>query len=189
MAQSAKYASRYATYGSAAYDLDALKRGFDEAVSAEPQRAPLRGQTARPAEKTRTAEKVRVHAVYRRGVSVSAISVIGFAVAAVMIMLVVLSYVQIAEINDSKSSLRSRLNALNTEAEQLRVQYETTFNLNEIEEYAAHTLGMVRLSEGSTALVSSGREDSGVVLSGDGAESGALTGFAEFIDSLLEYFR
>ncbi|MBR5381044.1 MAG: hypothetical protein IK136_00320, partial [Oscillospiraceae bacterium] len=60
---------------------------------------------------------------------------------------------------------------------------------NEIEEYATHTLGMVRLTESSTATVASGRADRGVVLSNEGAGTGAFSGFAEFIGSLLEYLR
>ena len=37
MAQTARYASRSATFGSVAYDLDALKRGFEHTGYAEPE--------------------------------------------------------------------------------------------------------------------------------------------------------
>lgn len=185
----AKYASRTATFGSVAYDLNALQQSFNEAAYAEPERtAPAPDRTAAPAKKERTRARVKMQAT-AQPVSISAFSVIGFAAAAVMIVLLMLSYVRITEINDAKTELRNHIAALDTEAEQLRVKYETTFNLNEIEDYAAHTLGMVRLTDSSTSVVQSGRIDTGVVISDNDGGSGALSGFAEFISSLLEYLK
>ena len=189
MAQAARYASRSATFGSVAYDFDALQRGFDEAAWEEPERD-YRERTApaRPEKRERARVSLRVHSA-ALPVSVSAFSVFGFLAAAFLMMFVILSYVQITELNDAKTQLRAQLSELDMEMEHLRVDYETTFNLNEIEEYATHTLGMVRLTESSTATVASGRADRGVVLSNEGAGTGAFSGFAEFIGSLLEYLR
>jgi len=189
MAQAARYASRSATFGSVAYDFDALQRGFDEAAWEAPERD-YREQTApaRPKERERARVRMRVRPA-ALPVSVSAFSVIGLLAAAVLMMFVILSYVQITELNDAKTQLRAQLSELDMEREHLRVDYETTFNLNEIEDYATHTLGMVRLTESSTATVASHREDRGVVLSGESTGDGAFSGFGGFIRSLLEYLK
>ncbi len=196
MAQTARYASRSATFGSVAYDLDALKRGFETTGYAEPEPeraapAAAPGRVSRPdaVERVGAWAKARAIAVQSSPVTVSVFSVLGFLLAAVLIVFVILSYVQITELNDQKTQLRAQVSALDMEMEQLRVGYETTFNLNEIEDYASHTLGMVRLTDSNTAAVRSGRTDAGVVLSPMGDDGSAFSGFGEFIGSLLEYLK
>ncbi len=195
MAQTARYASRSATFGSVAYDLDALKRGFEHTGYAEPEpeyAAPAApGKVSRPdaVERVGAWAKARAIAVQASPVTVSVFSVMGFLLAAVLIVFVILSYVQITELNDQKTQLRAQVSALDTEMEQLRVGYETTFNLNEIEDYASHTLGMVRLTDSNTAAVRSGRTDAGVILTPKNDDGSAFSGFGEFIGSLLEYLK
>ncbi len=131
---------------------------------------------------------VNAHGMHR--ISIPIASVTGLLTAAVMLVFVILSYVQITEINAAKSTLRTQLSALETEAEQLRVEYAMTFNLKEIEDYAVNTLGMVRMTENGAMAVPSVRTDTGVLLSGgEREESGALSGLIGYLSSLLEYFK
>lgn len=193
MAQTARYASRSATFGSVAYDLDALKRGFEKSGYAEPERvsrpaAPEKVSRPDTMERVGAWAKAKAVAVQSSPVTVSIFSVAGFLLAAVLIVLVILSYVQITELNDRKTQLRTQVSVLDTEMEQLRVGYETTFNLNEIEDYASHNLGMVRLTDSNTAAVRSGKTDAGVVLTPKD-DASAFSGFGEFIGSLLEYLK
>ena len=188
MAQTYKYASRAATFGNVAYDLDSLKRSFDEMTTyAEPEK--VRRPAAKPqiaqAPKVRASERTRASARVQ-GVGISFFSALGLFAAAIMCAFVVLSYVQITEINSAKSALREELSTLKTEAEQLRVEYAMTFNLKEIEDYAVNTLGMVRLTDDNEMAVSSVRTDKGVVLSEEAEEPNVLSGLIGYL--LLEYF-
>ena len=188
MANTARYASRTATYGSVAYDLESLKRNFAVPSYSKPETYREPETESTPAVKERA--HAHAHVAAESAVSISAFSVVGFLAAAMLLVFVVLSYVQITEINAAKSELRNQLSELTTEATMLRVAYESTFNINEIEDYAENTLGMVRLSQSDVAAVSIERQDMGVVLSENAAgEGNVLTGLAEHLRSLLEYFK
>ena len=182
-----RYASRTATFGNVAYDLESLKRNFEFSTYAEPEVYREPEAESVPAPRTRTRERARAAA--ETGVGVSVFSVLGYAVAAVLLIFVILSYVQITELNASTSELNGQLSELTTEATELRVAYETTFNINEIEEYAESTLGMVRLTNDNVASVSIERSDTGVILSEKEEGESAFTGFVEHLRSLLEYFK
>ena len=115
--------------------------------------------------------------------------VLGFAIAAALLVMVLLEYVQLTAISDETGSLRSELAELQTERSRLLIDYESTFNLTEIEEYARNELGMVSVSGSQRHYLDTDLEDKAVVLKDPETEEGFLGSAKQFLHSILEYFR
>ena len=73
----------------------------------------------------------------------------------------------------------------------LRIDYESAFNLTEIEDYAIHELGMQKpRSDQLYYISSSDAADTAVVLDQSAAEPLSLADrLGDFFSSILEYFR
>jgi cell division protein FtsB len=133
-------------------------------------------------------EKVRTAAAPRTRI-ISAFSVLGFACAAVLMVMVLLSYVRLAEISVTTTQLENQLVELSKEEKALTVEYEKAFNLAAVEDYAVHKLGMVKPSDSQIKTISMKYGDKAEVLSDSGIKGGAVSRAAEFLSSLLTYFK
>ena len=72
----------------------------------------------------------------------------------------------------------------------LRIDYESAFNLTEIEDYAIHELGMQKPRSDQLYYISSDATDTAVVLDQNAAEPLSLADrLGDFFSSILEYFR
>ena len=180
MSVSIEYARR-ATYGSVAYDLASPKfaPAFETGGAAG-------REVAVPRPKTRTVAQPK-RAPYKN--AFSPVAVIGVVVAAALLVLVLLAYVQLTEIYSGTSQLESQLSALNSEESILLVKYETTFNLTEIEEYATSKLGMTHMDSDQVVYVNGEKADKSVVMEGAGQSGTGFGNFKNFVSTLLEYFR
>ena len=178
-----RYASN-GVYGNVAYDFGRTG-GYaipDEELYTRPAERPE--ELTRVIPKERTAVRTKEDAF-----GVPLFGIVGFFAVAALMVLLLLSYVQLAEISDETTQLQSTISQLDEENEILSVQYETTFNLNDIKDYAMNTLGMVEISEDNITVVEVEREDKAVILNEDTSSKGIFSGIASFFDSLLEYFR
>ena len=118
---------------------------------------------------------------------VSPLAILGFMLAGVMLVLVLLSYVKMADVAYTTTQLEDRLAELTLEERKLQIAYEEAFDINEIEEYAIHELGMVKPADAQIDTIDVSSGDKAVVLaSGEESEGGAEE-FVSFIASLLEY--
>lgn len=185
-AAAVKYA-KSATYGSAAYDLNRV-RGY-----AAPQETPYYDiPYEQPYEqpKERAVPKTRTTAEKKVVGGISVFSVIGFVAAAVLVVVLLLSYVQLAEISGEKTALENTISQLETEQSKLRVEYESVFNLSEVEKYATTVLGMSKLTPENTTSLDANREDRAEILKADDAkDEGILATASRFFASLMEYFQ
>ena len=102
---------------------------------------------------------------------------------------VILSYVRLTEVSTEITSINKEISALETEETRLKVEYERTFNLNAIKEYATSKLGMTMLTEANTHVITMQREDKAVVLAQDDSGIGFIKAAKDFISSLAEYLR
>ena len=180
MAQTMKadYAAR-GVYGSAAYDLNRIRELTGEEFVSETQ--------AQPQVKTQTRTKAKAAAkpAYR----VSAVSVLGVVVLLAVTVLILLAYVQLTEISAETTQMKNQLEDLQIQNEQLTMAYESTFNLNEIEEYATENLGLVKPSAEQVKILNVYNGDKAVILdSGSQIEVGGLESVWSFLLSLKEYF-
>jgi len=176
----AEYA-RKATYGNVAYDFERVRRGYEVEIPAETVKEPAKVKKAAVKKVYKTAQRTR---------SISVFSVVGFLAIAVLVVLILLANVQLTEISSNATQARESIAALEQEQAQLLVEYETTFNLNEIRNYAIDKLGMVEAVDGEMVTVGGVSADKAIVL-GEASNGGdnVFSGIKTFLTSIREYFN
>ncbi len=168
------------TYGNVAYDLSRV-RGYG---------APEEAAFDLPREDTerRVNEKTETGTVALPRISF--LAVMGFALAAVMLVFVLLSYVSLTAISTETAALERQLAAVTQENEQLKIKYENTFNMRDIEDYAKNVLGMSKLSKDQITVLNISRADKAEVLESNDSDTGnVVSDFADYLTSLMEYFK
>lgn len=173
-----------ATYGSLAYDLDALAREkqLDEAGK-------LPQKKVRPAQPEVQPVQQRQSAA-RAAVRPSPVLLLGTVLVVGMVIALMLCYVKLTGISDNVSSIKREISALEEEHVALLTAYERTFDLATVKA-AAEAAGMSKPSSGQIQYIDLSGADSVEVYAAGGAA--ALNGFTEKAESLwayvLEYFR
>lgn len=173
-----------ATYGSLAYDLDALAREkqLDEAGK-------LPQKKVRPAQPEVQSVQRRQSAA-RAAVRPSPVLLLGTVLVVGMVIALMLCYVKLTGISDNVSSIKREISALEEEHVALLTEYERTFDLATVKA-AAEAAGMSKPSSGQIQYIDLSGADSVEVYAAGGAA--ALNGFTEKAESLwayvLEYFR
>ena len=167
-----------ATYGSLAYDLDALvlERQLEEA-GAMPERrtepVQRRRTEAQPAAKTRP----------------SPLLAMGVATMCALIVVLLLGYVQLTAVGTSISQMTNDLSTLETEHVALLTEYEKTFDLATIKA-VAEAEGMSKPTSGQIQYIDLSGNDSAVVYSGEPSVTARV--FADVqrsAVSVVEFFR
>ena len=115
----------YRSNGSAAYDIHANTARPAE----QPERLPDAPQRTKPVRRVKTK------------LAIAPFTVLGTAIAVVMLFLVVFSYVRLYEAQSEVSELKSQKTELTTQEQRLRSQYENSLDLPAIETRAKE-LGM-----------------------------------------------
>lgn len=169
----AEYANSGIVYGSVAYDLNTLpKRKQEEQVWEKEQVRTRTYKSAKP---------------QKQGISL--FSIVGFGAFVVMMLFVLLANAQLTQIIDQTADLESKIQQLSDQEARLKIEYESTFNLTEIEEYATKKLGMVRQSSDNVVLLETANVDRAVIIEPDNVNNESFfTGLKNFLSSLLEYF-
>ena len=166
-----RYASG-AVYGNVAYDLNAL---------------PEREYEEQPKEQRRA--KAQAYSVTKPVQGISLFAAAGFLAFAVIMVFVLLARVQLTQISDETARIETRIMQLSEEEARLKIKYESTFNLTEIEEYATKKLGMMRQgSDGVTFLEMTNVDREEILAADEASNTGFFSGFKDFLSSLLEYF-
>ena len=173
-----------ATYGSLAYDLDALAR---EKQVGEAGKLPQK--KVRPAQPEVQPVQRRQSAA-RAAVRPSPVLLLGTVLVVGMVIALMLCYVKLTGISDNVSSIKREISALEEEHVALLTEYERTFDLATVKA-AAEAAGMSKPSSGQIQYIDLSGADSVEVYAAGGAA--ALNGFTEKAESLwayvLEYFR
>ena len=173
-----------ATYGSLAYDLDALAREkqLDEAGK-------LPQKKVRPAQPEVQPVQRRQSAARAAGRPAPGL-LRGTVLVGGMVIALMLCYVKLTGISDNVSSIKREISALEEEHVALLTAYERTFDLATVKA-AAEAAGMSKPSSGQIQYIDLSGADSVEVYAAGGAA--ALNGFTEKAESLwayvLEYFR
>ena len=183
-ARDLRYNSRNAVYGDLAYDLDRELRERELGHAGElPRTREVTVPAAKP--KVRSVSHVQVREAQR----VSALSVVGFAAAAVLALLVLMSYIQLTALSAETVELKQQLSTLEKENVTLTAQHERMFDLDAVKEAAADA-GMTKpsssqiyyidLSGGDTAVIYQ-QEEPGILIR-------VLTSLNHGICAVVEYF-
>ena len=173
-----------ATYGSLAYDLDALAREkqLDEAGKRPQKKVRPAQPEVQPVQRRQTAARAAVRP--------SPVLLLGTVLVVGMVIALMLCYVKLTGISDNVSSIKREISALEEEHVALLTAYERTFDLATVKA-AAEAAGMSKPSSGQIQYIDLSGADSVEVYAAGGAA--ALNGFTEKAESLwayvLEYFR
>ena len=173
-----------ATYGSLAYDLDALAREkqLDEAGKLPQKKVRPAQPEVQPVQRRQTAARAAVRP--------SPVLLLGTVLVVCMVIALMLCYVKLTGISDNVSSIKREISALEEEHVALLTAYERTFDLATVKA-AAEAAGMSKPSSGQIQYIDLSGADSVEVYAAGGAA--ALNGFTEKAESLwayvLEYFR
>lgn len=173
-----------ATYGSLAYDLDALAREkqLDEAGKLPQKKVRPAQPEVQPVQRRQSAARVAVRP--------SPVLLLGTVLVVGMVIALMLCYVKLTGISDNVSSIKREISALEEEHVALLTAYERTFDLATVKA-AAEAAGMSKPSSGQIQYIDLSGADSVEVYAAGGAA--ALNGFTEKAESLwayvLEYFR
>ena len=173
-----------ATYGSLAYDLDALAREkqLDEAGKLPQKKARPAQPEVQPVQRRQSAARAAVRP--------SPVLLLGTVLVVGMVIALMLCYVKLTGISDNVSSIKREISALEEEHVALLTAYERTFDLATVKA-AAEAAGMSKPSSGQIQYIDLSGADSVEVYAAGGAA--ALNGFTEKAESLwayvLEYFR
>lgn len=173
-----------ATYGSLAYDLDALAREkqLDEAGKLPQKKVRPVQPEVQPVQRRQSAARAAVRP--------SPVLLLGTVLVVGMVIVLMLCYVKLTGISDNVSSIKREISALEEEHVALLTAYERTFDLATVKA-AAEAAGMSKPSSGQIQYIDLSGADSVEVYAAGGAA--ALNGFTEKAESLwayvLEYFR
>lgn len=173
-----------ATYGSLAYDLDALAREkqLDEAGKLPQKKVRPAQPEVQPVQRRQTAARAAVRP--------SPVLLLGTVLVVGMVIALMLCYVKLTGISDNVSSIKREISALEEEHVALLTAYERTFDLATVKA-AAEAAGMSKPSSGQIQYIDLSGADSVEIYAAGGAA--ALNGFTEKAESLwayvLEYFR
>lgn len=173
-----------ATYGSLAYDLDALAREkqLDEAGKLPQKKVRPAQPEVQPVQRRQSAARAAVRP--------SPVLLLGTVLVVGMVIALMLCYVKLTGISDNVSSIKREISALEEEHVALLTAYERTFDLATVKA-AAEAAGMSKPSSGQIQYIDLSGTDSVEVYAAGGAA--ALNGFTEKAESLwayvLEYFR
>lgn len=173
-----------ATYGSLAYDLDALAREkqLDEAGKLPQKKVRPAQPEVQPVQRRQSAARAAVRP--------SPVLLLGTVLVVGMVIALMLCYVKLTGISDNVSSIKREISALEEEHVALLTAYERTFDLATVKA-AAEAAGMSKPSSGQIQYIDLSGADSVEVYAAGG--SAALNGFTEKAESLwayvLEYFR
>lgn len=176
-----------ATYGSEAYDLDRVQ-GYalpDEEIYEEPSSQERIRQRLDERARERAKAKAQAEAASQT-FGIPVLAIVGVLVVAALMITVLMGYIRLAQISGETSRVRASIAQLEERQEILEINYETTFNMEEIESYAVNILGMSRgLDEMYTGGVI--LADRAQILAED-ETAGLGARIIGFLKSLPEYF-
>ena len=171
---------RTVVFGSLAYDL--TRRAPDRDEYARPARQPDRQPepAAAPAPRPQNREKNARHT--------AAALCLGCATAGILLVTALFGQMRLTALNDRAVAAEAQAETLRARQTMLRIQYEETFDLAQIEDYAVNELGMQRPRSDQICYVEADAPDKATVLAGSGAENAGERVFA-FLDTIGACFH
>lgn len=136
-------------------------------------------------------EKVRekAQAAVRSKQGFSPLAVLGVACVVVLFVMALLAQIQLVNMSQRATDMESQIAALEMERDKLTVEYESVFNLKDVEEYAVGVLGMQEPRDDQIYyLTNVSSADKAVVISGDGMDIFSL-GVEDLLASVRAYFH
>lgn len=176
--------------GTQAYDFSNPGLYPDEEVYSEPAETPRKREKLQSREwiKEDVRARVRANTAAKNAQGVPIFSVLGVAVAAVLLSLMLLAQIRLTDISYSAAKLESQIDQLELEQDKLTVAYEQIFNLKDVEEHAVEVLGMQEpMNEQVFYLTGVASADRAEVVTKGETDMFSL-GMADILSSIKAYF-
>ena len=164
-----------AVRGSEALDLDRLVYYGDRNAEPEYEFEPEPEEI--PEEEERRELSHGANRAPERRFRMSPLNAVGILLVVFVAVLSLLANVRLTALSTQTVELSRQLEEIREENSVLRIRYENTFHLNEIEEYAVSTLGMTRLNESQITVLGNYGGDRAEILG---------TGEREAVSSVLQ---
>ena len=178
--------------GTMAYDFSnpLLYPQEEEEVRPKPERKPVRRPRGRRQEWVREEARgaASAAAVERSRQGVSVVSLLGAACAVVLITMMLLAQIRLTDISHTAAALEQQISQLEAERAKLTVEYETIFNLKDVEEQAVDVLGMQEPDDSQIVYLSGvASADKAVVVTKEQTDLFSL-GVKDILSSVKAYF-
>ncbi len=176
--------------GTMAYDFSNPGLYTDEELYGEPLEKPSRREREAQQDwiKEDTRPDIRQVVLTKNHQGLSLLSMLGAAVAVVLLTMMLLAQIRLTDISDTAARLEDQISALELERDKLTVEYETIFNLKDVEQYAVDVLGMQEPDNQQVFyLTGVASADKAVVIEKDDADMFSL-GVADLLSSVKAYF-
>ena len=116
-------------------------------------------------------------------------TLVGLICAAVLVVFSLMARIQFTAVSDQTVALETKLESLQVEQTRLRINYESAFNMTEIEEYATSTLGMQRPRDEQTVYLNSSVPDKAVIIEDkNNTGKNLFNRISDMLSSIGEYF-
>ena len=183
--------------GTLAYDFSSPLL-YPEEQEQEEWPAPEQEPEEKPAKKQRTNRREWIReeprrqasaaAVERNRQGISVVSLLGAVCAVVLITLMLLAQIRLADISNTTAGLEKQISELESQRTKLTVEYETIFNLKDVEEQAMDILGMQEPEESQIVYLSGvASADKAVVVTQEQTDLFSL-GVKDILSSIKAYF-
>ena len=127
-------------------------------------------------------------AVERNRQGVSVVSLLGALCAVVLITMMLLAQIRLTDISSTAANLERQIDQLEAERDKLTVEYETIFNLKDVEEQAVEMLGMQEPDDSQIIYLSGvASADKAEVVTREQADLFSL-GLKDMLSSIKAYF-
>jgi len=135
-----------------------------------------------------TADEVEARPMSRAGQGISLLTMFGFALAAILLVLMLFSHIELTALSESAADCQTQIAALTEQQHKLQARYETLFSLSAVEEYATRELGMQKPGADQIVTVDAcGGEDVAEIVRPK--ETGMFTlAFRGVMERLVAYF-
>jgi cell division protein FtsL len=131
--------------GTLAYDFSTPAVYPQEEVYESPRR---RKPQTRPQSQTQDwikedqEQREQTYAERRQKTGLGVVPFLGAVAVVALVVMLLLAQIQLVNLSDTAVSLEAQIEELKTQRDKLTVEYETVFNLKDVEEYATGVLGM-----------------------------------------------
>ena len=175
--------------GTLAYDFGSPALEREEETVFQPRRTRERLSEQPWVKEDTSAEAVRDTAEVHRRSILPVMNILLGAAAAVLMVMMLLSQIQLADISYTAVCLEDQIEELRTEQSVLQVEYESVFNLKDVEEYAVNVLGMRAPREDQIVyLTGVNTADEAIVVTRENAELFSL-GLEDIVASVRSYLH
>ena len=179
----------YDPFGAAVPQIEFPPEREEEQIPRQPAPAPEAEAGERRRVRLGTAEDAAARAAARRGVIITAAVVVPAVLACMaLIVLLLQANIRLTAISSEAARLERRIAALQTERSRLEIQCESAFNMEEVEQVARTSIGMIKADADQAIYLRSTTEDLAVILDGERKAPSLLTRAGRFLDKLGAYF-